>query len=94
MLKKFFSYYVPYKKLFAIDFICAVISAILELFFPIAVNMVIDQILPQGNLRHIVMFSVLLFALYLCLDFMPSRINFSLNFSESISMFNLFIKIS
>lgn len=65
MLKKFFSYYVPYKKLFAIDFICAVISAILELFFPIAVNMVIDQILPQGNLRHIVMFSVLLFALYL-----------------------------
>lgn len=65
MLKKFFSYYTPYKKLFIIDFFCAVLSAILELFFPIAVNMVIDQILPQGNLRHIVMFSVLLLALYL-----------------------------
>lgn len=65
MLKKFFSYYKPYKKLFIIDFVCAVISAILELFFPIAVNLVIDRILPEGNLRQILMFSVLLFALYL-----------------------------
>ncbi|XJS11714.1 ABC transporter ATP-binding protein [Aerococcaceae bacterium WGS1372] len=65
MLSKFFSYYKPYKKLFLIDFICAVISAVLELFFPVAVNMVIDTILPQGNLKNILMFSVLLLFLYL-----------------------------
>lgn len=65
MLSKFFSYYKPYKKLFLIDFICAVISAVLELFFPIAVNLVIDTILPQGNLKNILMFSVLLLFLYL-----------------------------
>ena len=52
MIKKFFSYYKPYKKLFMIDFICAVIAAILELIFPIAVNEVIDQILPHGSLKQ------------------------------------------
>lgn len=65
MLKQFFSYYKPYKRLFLIDFICAIISAVLELIFPIAVNRVIDEVLPDGNLKMIIMFSVLLFTMYL-----------------------------
>lgn len=65
MLKHFFSYYKPYKRLFLIDFCCAIISAILELVFPIAVNRVIDEVLPDGNLKMIVMFSVILFTMYL-----------------------------
>lgn len=65
MLKHFFSYYRPYKRLFLIDFICAIISAILELIFPLAVNRVIDEVLPEGNLKMILMFSVLLFTMYL-----------------------------
>lgn len=64
MILKFFSYYKPYRKLFIIDFTCAIISAFLELFFPVAVNAVIDQILPNGNLKTIAMFSVLLLGLY------------------------------
>lgn len=65
MLKQFFSYYKPYKRLFIIDFMCAIISAVLELIFPIAVNRVIDEVLPDGNLKMIIMFSVLLFTMYL-----------------------------
>lgn len=65
MIKKFFSYYKPYKKLFIIDFTCAVIVAILELIFPVAVNRVIDQVLPDGSLKTILMVSVGLFALYI-----------------------------
>ncbi|MGO4927442.1 ABC transporter ATP-binding protein [Fundicoccus sp. Sow4_F4] len=65
MLKHFFSYYKPYKRLFLIDFCCAIISAILELVFPIAVNRVIDEVLPDGNLKIILMFSVILFTMYL-----------------------------
>ncbi|HAO6217448.1 TPA: ABC transporter ATP-binding protein, partial [Listeria monocytogenes] len=42
MLKRFFSYYKPYRTLFIIDFGCAVLAAILELAFPVAVNHVID----------------------------------------------------
>ncbi len=65
MFKKFFSYYKPYKKLFMIDFGSAVIAGILELIFPIAVNRVIDQVLPNGSLKTILMVSVVLFSLYI-----------------------------
>lgn len=53
MLKRFFSYYQPYKHLFILDFSCAVLAGLLELAFPVVVNQVIDQIMPQGNFRLI-----------------------------------------
>lgn len=65
MLKEFFSYYKPYKKLFSIDFGCAILSGVLELLFPVAVNKVIDTVLPTGNFKTILLVCSLLFALYL-----------------------------
>lgn len=65
MLKEFFSYYKPYKKLFSIDFGCAILSGVLELLFPVAVNKVIDTVLPTGNFKTIILVCLLLFALYL-----------------------------
>ena len=64
MLKRFFGYYKPYKKLFMLDFTCAVIAAILELAFPVAVKQVIDTILPFGKWNLIILASVALFGLY------------------------------
>ncbi|MDF2652898.1 MAG: ABC-type multidrug transport system, ATPase/permease, partial [Paenibacillus sp.] len=49
MLKRFFSYYRPYKHLFILDFTCAVVAGLLELGFPLAVNQVVDKLLPAGN---------------------------------------------
>lgn len=49
MLARFFSYYSPYKGLFLLDFCCAVFVGLLELAFPLAVNQVIDRLLPEGN---------------------------------------------
>jgi ATP-binding cassette subfamily B protein len=49
MLRRFFAYYVPYKQLFILDFTCAVLAALLELAFPLAVNRVVDDLLPSGN---------------------------------------------
>lgn len=65
MLKEFFSYYKSYKKLFSIDFGCAILSGVLELLFPVAVNKVIDTVLPTGNFKTIILVCSLLFALYL-----------------------------
>ena len=65
MLKEFFSYYKPYKKLFSIDFGCAILSGVLELLFPVAVNKVIDTVLPTGSFKTIILVCSLLFALYL-----------------------------
>lgn len=64
MLKRFFHYYKPYKKLFMLDFTCAVIAAVLELAFPVAVTEVIDTILPVGNWNLIILASIALFSLY------------------------------
>lgn len=65
MLKRFFSYYRPYKALFLLDFCCAILAGILELAFPIAVNQVIDKIMPQNNFRLVIMASLGLFAFYI-----------------------------
>lgn len=65
MLRDFFSYYKPYKKLFILDFGSAFLLAILELFFPIAVRSAIDNILPTKNFRLIAWITIGLIALYL-----------------------------
>ncbi len=49
MLRRFFSYYAPYKGLFFLDFSAAVVSGLLELGFPIAVQLFIDRLLPSGH---------------------------------------------
>lgn len=64
MLKRFFSYYKPYKKLFILDFGCAILAAILELSFPVVVNRVIDDLLPSANWTLIVTISLSLLFLY------------------------------
>ena len=55
MIKDFIHYYKPYKKLFLLDFTCAVIVAILELAFPVMVRSVIDNIVPSQNLQQIIL---------------------------------------
>lgn len=49
MLRRFFAYYKPHKRLFIIDFASAVFVAILELAFPVAVQWFIDDLLPGNN---------------------------------------------
>ncbi|MGG4454439.1 ABC transporter ATP-binding protein [Brevibacillus porteri] len=64
MLRRFFSYYRPYRGLFILDFTCAVFVALLELGFPLAVNMVVDQLLPSKDWNMIVWACIGLLALY------------------------------
>lgn len=49
MLKRFFSYYKPYRRLFTLDFSCAIVAGVLELAFPVIVNYVIDNLMPKGE---------------------------------------------
>ncbi|HJF31618.1 MAG TPA: ABC transporter ATP-binding protein/permease [Sporosarcina psychrophila] len=65
MLKRFFSYYKPYKKLFILDFSCAVIAALLELAFPLAVHRVVDDLLPSSNWTWILWGCVSLLGIYI-----------------------------
>ncbi|NIK69253.1 ABC transporter ATP-binding protein [Paenibacillus sp. BK720] len=70
MLKKFFAYYRPYRKLFLLDFCCAVVLAVLELCFPLAVSHVIDTLLPEGNLKLIIGACAILLAVYVLNTFL------------------------
>ncbi len=65
LLKRFFSYYQPYKGLFILDFSCAIIAAVLELAFPLAVNRVVDDLLPSSNWNWILWGCLTLFGIYI-----------------------------
>ncbi|MGM1045666.1 MAG: ABC transporter ATP-binding protein [Bacillota bacterium] len=70
MLKQFFSYYQPYKWLFIADFTCAILAALLELVFPLAINRVIDDLLPSGNWNFIIWACVGLLGIYVLSSFL------------------------
>ncbi|WP_185311250.1 ABC transporter ATP-binding protein [Listeria innocua] len=70
MLKRFFNYYKPYRTLFIIDFGCAVLAAILELAFPVAVNHVIDTLLPGKDFGLIITAALALLFFYILNTFM------------------------
>ncbi|MFN7167303.1 MAG: ABC transporter ATP-binding protein [Pannonibacter sp.] len=65
MLSRFFAYYAPYRGLFLLDFGCAVVAGLLELAFPIAVTMFVDQLLPQQSVSLILLAGAGLFVMYL-----------------------------
>jgi len=64
-VKKFLSYYAPYKVLFTVDFLSAVIVGLLELAFPVIVSTFIDELLPTGNWQWILIAALGLVLIYL-----------------------------
>jgi len=64
MLKAFFSYYRPHRRLFLLDFGCAVLSGLLELGFPMAMKAFVDLLLPQGDIQLILLAGIGLLAVY------------------------------
>ncbi len=57
-------YYIPYKRLFALTLICGILAALLELAFPLAVNLVVDELLPMGEWQTIAWGGIGLLVLY------------------------------
>ncbi|MFA1715139.1 ABC transporter ATP-binding protein [Peribacillus frigoritolerans] len=97
VIKRFLNYYKPYKKLFIIDFSCAVLIAVLELVFPLAVNRIIDDLLPTNNWKYIIIACVALLAIYLLstlLNFIVSYYGHKLGINiETDLRENLFSKL-
>ncbi|MEK5217308.1 ABC transporter ATP-binding protein [Psychrobacillus sp. FSL H8-0487] len=76
MLKKFFSYYKPHKRLFIIDFSSAVFVAILELAYPVAVQWFIDDLLPTGDWSMITKISILLLVVFILSTFLQYVVSY------------------
>jgi ATP-binding cassette subfamily B protein len=64
MIRQFFAYYAPYKGLFFLDFGCAIVVGLLELGFPMAVQVFIDRLLPSGDWPLILLAAGVLLAIY------------------------------
>ncbi len=65
LLRRFFSYYRPYKHLFILDFGCAVTAGLLQLGFPLAVKYFIDDLLPGQNWGLILVCAAALLGVYI-----------------------------
>lgn len=76
MLRRFFSYYTPYKGLFYLDFGCAILAGLLELSFPMAVKLFIDKLLPNQDWVLIVWAATGLLIVYLLNTALMAIVNY------------------
>lgn len=76
MIRRFFTYYRPHRRLFIIDFSSAVIVAALELAFPLAVSWFIDKLLPSGDWNAIIAVSIGLLLLYVVSTLLQFIVNY------------------
>lgn len=65
LVKKFVKYYKPHKGLFFLDMACALGIASLDLIFPIFSRTLINDFIPDRNLRAIIIASLVMFVLYI-----------------------------
>ena len=64
MIKFFAKYYKPHIKLFLFDIVCAFVSAIIDLVYPVAINKIIDDFVPNRNLRFLFVWCIFLLIIF------------------------------
>ena len=65
MIKRFFRYYKPHRKLFFLDLFCAFLLAICDLFYPMITRSMLNDYIPNRKLRVLVIWGIALCVIYL-----------------------------
>ena len=65
MLKKFISYYKPYKKMFALDMLASLFISLIGLVYPILTNKITKEFVNDGNVKMILYFGIGLLVCYI-----------------------------
>ncbi|MDR2179098.1 MAG: ABC transporter ATP-binding protein/permease [Synergistaceae bacterium] len=65
MFKKFASYYVPYLRLFTADMVCAFLSSVCNMFYPIVTRSIINVYIPERRFFALVGWMAALLGIYL-----------------------------
>ena len=65
MLRKFITYYKPYKKLFFMDLLVATISALCDLVYPMITRNIVNKVIPNREFRFLIVFAAVLITIYL-----------------------------
>ncbi len=72
MIKRFIRYYKPHRKLFLADLFCAFVLAISDLFYPMITREMMNDLIPNKQLKTLVLCGVLLLGIYfvkMCLKY-------------------------
>ncbi|MGL5244272.1 MAG: ABC transporter ATP-binding protein [Sarcina sp.] len=72
MLKKFIKYYKPYKKLFILDILAALLVSACDLIYPMITRSMINTVIPDKQVRMLVTFAITLIIIFLikaCLNY-------------------------
>ncbi len=64
MLKKFLSYYKPYKLMFALDMLAALLVSLIGVVYPILTRTMLNDLIPQKQYDLIIIFGSVLLGLY------------------------------
>ena len=65
MIRKFISFYKPYKMIFALDLIVALLASLCDLVYPVMTRDLINESIPNKNIRMIGIFAVLLLIIFI-----------------------------
>ncbi|MBR7160948.1 MAG: ABC transporter ATP-binding protein, partial [Clostridia bacterium] len=65
MIRRFFRYYKPHRKLFILDLLCAFVLALCDLFYPMITRSMLNDYIPNQKLRTLVIWGILLCVIYL-----------------------------
>ena len=64
MIRRFFRYYKPHRKLFALDLLCAFVLALCDLFYPMITRSMLNDYIPNKKLRVLVIWGLILLVIY------------------------------
>ena len=65
MLKRFLSYYKPYKKIFILDMLASFTMSVIAIFYPIITREMLNELIPNKKYTEIVIYGVGLLLIYL-----------------------------
>lgn len=65
MLKRFIAYYKPHKKMFILDMIASLFISVIGMLYPILTNLMLEDFVPNKNIRMLVICGIGLLLLYL-----------------------------
>ena len=70
MIKEFINYYKPYKKLFFMDLLAALLFAICNLVYPMITRDIMNEVVPNKDLRMLVIFGFTLLFIFIIKAFL------------------------
>ncbi len=76
MIRRFISYYKPYRLLFSLDMAAALVLALCDLFYPQFTRKIINEFTPAGEWKMILVFGAILLGIYLLKCTMSYFVNY------------------